>query len=148
MVDFITKIKKVALSVISLSLLTAMSCGIIDTEQVTDIIEKQQEVERIRAERIDPLLDQIGLIDEETIDVSELMNRIKGEKMAERTWKKANKVQKKTIINNVMSGNVDGSVWGQILIADPKYRKEVNNLNRELIQDALKFADELKLQDE
>ena len=68
MVDFITKIKKVSLSVISLSLLTAMSCGIIDTEQVTDIIEKQQEVERIRAERIDPLLDQIGLIDEETIE--------------------------------------------------------------------------------
>ena len=45
-----------------------MSCGIIDTEQVTDIIEKQQEVERIRAERIDPLLDQISLIDDETID--------------------------------------------------------------------------------
>ena len=68
MVHFITKIKKIALSVVSLSLLTAMSCGIIDTEQVTDIIEKQQEVERIRAERIDPLLDQISLIDDETID--------------------------------------------------------------------------------
>ena len=48
----------------------------------------------------------------------------------------------------VMSGNVDGSVWGQILIADPKYKKEVNNLYRELMQDALKFVDELKLQDE
>ena len=47
-----------------------------------------------------------------------------------------------------MSGNVDGSVWGQILIADPKYKKEVNNLYRELMQDALKFQDELKLQDE
>ena len=45
-----------------------MSCGIIDTEQVTDIIEKQQEVESIRAERIDPLLDQISLVENDTIE--------------------------------------------------------------------------------
>ena len=68
MLHLIVKAKKLTLSVVSLSLLTAMSCGIIDTEQVTDIIEKQQEVERIRAERIDPLLDQISLVENDTIE--------------------------------------------------------------------------------
>ncbi len=38
MVDFITKIKKVALSVISLSLLTAMSCGIIPIESKSKVL--------------------------------------------------------------------------------------------------------------
>ena len=48
-----------------------MSCGIIDTEQVTGIIEKQQEVERIRRERIQPLIDEIDGINREKIDPME-----------------------------------------------------------------------------
>ena len=68
MFSFSQKTKTVAMSVASVGLLTAMSCGIIDTEQVTSIIEKQQEVERIRRERIQPLIDQVDQINREKID--------------------------------------------------------------------------------
>jgi hypothetical protein len=71
MFSFSQKTKTVALSVASVGLLTAMSCGIIDTEQVTGIIEKQQEVERIRRERIQPLIDQVDQINREKIDPME-----------------------------------------------------------------------------
>ena len=71
MFSFSQKTKTVAMSIASVGLLTAMSCGIIDTEQVTSIIEKQQEVERIRRERIQPLIDQIEQINHEKIDPME-----------------------------------------------------------------------------
>lgn len=67
MFSFSQKTKTVAMSIASVGLLTA-SCGIIDTEQVTGIIEKQQEVERIRRERIQPLIDEIDGINREKID--------------------------------------------------------------------------------
>lgn len=71
MFSFSQKTKTVAMSIASVGLLTAMSCGIIDTEQVTGIIEKQQEVERIRRERIQPLIDEIDGINREKIDPME-----------------------------------------------------------------------------
>ena len=71
MFSFSQKTKTIAMSVASVGLLTAMSCGIIDTEQVTSIIEKQQEVERIRRERIQPLINEVERISREKIEPME-----------------------------------------------------------------------------
>ena len=66
--------KKSINSLIVTLMFFTISCGVVDTEQVSEIIAKKEEISQIRSQRIDPLINKISEIDNE---IKPLENKVK-----------------------------------------------------------------------
>ena len=68
--------KKLTLSLLPFLMFFSISCGVVDTEQVSEIVAKKEEITQIRTQKIDPLLNKISDI-ENVNDVGFLDNTLR-----------------------------------------------------------------------
>ena len=83
--------KKLTLSLLPFLMFFTISCGVVDTEQVSEIVAKKEEITQIRTQKIDPLLNKISDIENE---VKPLENKIKSlEREKEKLFSEMEKLQ-------------------------------------------------------
>ena len=66
--------KKIFLSLLPFLMVFSIACGVVDTEQVSEIVAKKEEITQIRTQKIDPLINKISDIENE---IKPLENKIK-----------------------------------------------------------------------
>ena len=136
--------KKLTLSLLPFLMFFSISCGVVDTEQVSEIVAKKEEITQIRTQKIDPLLNKISDIENE---VKPLENKIKSlEREKEKLFSEMEKLQGEKINEIRVAFNELKNEDRALIDELKKFDRELDNLNKEEGQ-AIKSSNEKKLRE-
>ena len=127
--------KKSINSLIVTLMFFTISCGVVDTEQVSEIIAKKEEISQIRSQRIDPLINKISEIDNE---IKPLENKVKTlEQEKKKLFSEMEKIQGEKV-REIKLG------FGELKTEDRALIDELKTLDRELQELKTKQGQEIK----
>ena len=136
--------KKLTLSLLPFLMFFSISCGVVDTEQVSEIVAKKEEITQIRTQKIDPLLNKISDIENE---VKPLENKIKSlEREKEKLFSEMEKLQGEKINEIRVAFNELKNEDRALIDELKKFDRELDNLKKEEGQ-AIKSSNEKKLRE-
>ena len=136
--------KKLTLSLLPFLMFFSISCGVVDTEQVSEIVAKKEEITQIRTQKIDPLLNKISDIENE---VKPLENKIKSlEREKEKLFSEMEKLQGEKINEIRVAFNELKNEDKGLIDELKKFDRELDNLKKEEGQ-AIKSSNEKKLRE-
>ncbi|MBI20876.1 MAG: hypothetical protein CL780_01340 [Chloroflexi bacterium] len=136
--------KKLTLSLLPFLMFFSISCGVVDTEQVSEIVAKKEEITQIRTQKIDPLLNKISDIENE---VKPLENKIKSlEREKEKLFSEMEKLQGEKINEIRVAFNELKNEDRALIDELKKIDRELDNLKKEEGQ-AIKSSNEKKLRE-
>ena len=121
--------KKLTLSLLPFLMFFSISCGVVDTEQVSEIVAKKEEITQIRTQKIDPLLNKISDIENE---VKPLENKIKSlEREKEKLFSEMEKLQGEKINEIRVAFNELKNEDRALIDELKKFDRELDNLKKE-----------------
>lgn len=136
--------KKIFLSLLPFLMVFSIACGVVDTEQVSEIVAKKEEITQIRTQKIDPLINKISDIENE---IKPLENKIKSlEREKEKLFSEMEKIQGEKINEIRIAFNELKNEDRALIDESKKFDRELNNLKQQEGQ-AIKSSNEKKLRE-